>query len=111
MSLGSLQGALARIFTDPALRSAYFADPIATASQLGLRGPDAAALLALDATAVRDFADMLRRKRIACVRKALPLTCRMLGADFACRVHAACIFCCDAFATRSVSWQRLFPFS
>jgi hypothetical protein len=77
MSLESLQGALARIFTDPVLRAAYFADPAATAARLGLQGQDAATFMALDAAAVRTFAAMLQQKRTARVRRKPPLWVRI----------------------------------
>lgn len=80
MALAEVQAALARLFTDAALRDAFFADdPEAAARRCGLDKADARALARLSRPDVERFAATLLRKRVAGVRAALPLTARALG--------------------------------
>lgn len=82
MGLRETQTLLARLFTDAALRRAFFENPAATAAGFGLDPAEADRLSRLDRRAVDDFARSLLGKRALDARKALPLTAKALGAAF-----------------------------
>jgi hypothetical protein len=83
MGLREVQGALARLFTDEALRSAFLKNPAGAGPMLGLDENDAAMLGTLAPRDLRQFANSLRSKRLLDARKAMPLTARALGESFA----------------------------
>jgi hypothetical protein len=72
--LAQTQRLLARLFTDADFRGDFFADPEA-AGRSGLE--------TLDAGAVAHFSNSLTGKRLLDARKALPLTAKALGTQFA----------------------------
>jgi len=81
-SLDQIQALLARLFTNAAFRSNFFADPQTVARDFGLVPEAASALATINAKSVGQFVNSLRQKRLADARKTLPLTARALGADF-----------------------------
>jgi hypothetical protein len=83
MALADVQSILARLFTDAPLRAAFFDDPVAVGRSCGLDVAEARTLAGLSRAEVDGFAATLQRKRIADVRKMLPLTARALGDAFA----------------------------
>jgi hypothetical protein len=85
MALAEVQRALARLYTDTAVRERFLADPARVGAALGLSADEAALLARLPAAQLRYFADSLRRKRLGEVAKRLPLTHQALGARFAAR--------------------------
>jgi hypothetical protein len=88
MGLREVQGALARLFTDAALRGAFLSNPAAAGTLLGLDANDAAVLASLAPQGLRQFADSLRSKRLLDARKTMPLTARVLGEGFAEHLNA-----------------------
>ncbi len=72
--LAQTQSLLARLFTEADFRREFFADPEA-AGRSGLE--------TLDAGAVAHFSNSLTGKRLLDARKALPLTAKALGPEFA----------------------------
>ena len=83
MALADVQAVLARLFTDAPFRAAFFDDPVAVGRSCGLEAAEARTLAGLSRVEVDVFAGTLTRKRIADVRKMLPLTARALGDAFA----------------------------
>lgn len=65
MSAQSVEGFLARLYTDRALRDRFFHDPVAVATQAGLDGGEAAAVANLDRVGLELAADSYERKRSA----------------------------------------------
>lgn len=82
MGLAQLQAALARLFTDAALRERFFADPAAIGRELGLASEEIAQLTKLGQGEIAEFARSLDQKRLSAVRDLLPLTARALGDRF-----------------------------
>ena len=83
MGLAEVQQVLARLSIDRALRDRFFADPAATAAEMGLAPGDARVLAQIPKRQVEQFADSLRRKRRDQVRRVIPLAARALGRQFA----------------------------
>jgi hypothetical protein len=83
MGLTEVQGVLARLFVDPALRQRFFADPAAVGAELGLNVAEAQGLACVSRRQVDQFADSLRRKRRDQVRRVVPMAARALGPRFA----------------------------
>lgn len=79
MDLNQTQRLLARLFTDRQFRERFFADPQLAGDELGLTPGEVHQLLALSNTEVSAFAQTLHRKRLAEIRRLLPLTCRAIG--------------------------------
>jgi hypothetical protein len=73
--------ALGRLLRDRALRDAFAADPLATATRLGLRASDQPAFARLIPAELEFQAEVLLRKRFDSVRRVLPNTCRGLSRD------------------------------
>lgn len=82
MSLAQTQSALARLYTDAALRERFFADPVSTAATLGLTTETAEQLARMSAAELTSFAHSLRAKRLNDLGKMLPLTRDALGQRF-----------------------------
>jgi hypothetical protein len=82
MALADVQAVLARLFTEAPFRASFFEDPLAVGHASGLDPAEAQALAELSRSEVDGFAATLRRKRLADVRRVLPLTARALGAAF-----------------------------
>ncbi len=82
MGLAEVQGALARLYIDPALRDRFFADPAAVGAELGLGADEARGLAGVSRRQVEQFADSLRRKRRDQVRRVIPIAARALGDRF-----------------------------
>jgi hypothetical protein len=82
MGLAALQGALARLSIDPALRDRFFTDPAAVGAELGLDVADARELARISRDQVEQFADSLRRKRRDQVRRVVPLAAQALGTRY-----------------------------
>jgi hypothetical protein len=89
MALADVQVILAHLFTEAPFRAAFFADPVAVGRSCGLDAAEARTLAELLREEVDRFAETLRRKRVADVRKMLPLTARALGDAFADHVGPA----------------------
>jgi hypothetical protein len=81
VGLAELEGALARLYTDDALRERFFADPAREAATLGLSGDEAARLAASDRGRIDLFADTLRVKRFGEVSRLLPRTLAAAGEE------------------------------
>jgi hypothetical protein len=82
MGLVEVQGALARLYIDPALRDRFFADPAAVAAELGLGAEEARGLAGVSRQHVEQYADSLRRKRRDQARRIIPIAARALGDRF-----------------------------
>jgi hypothetical protein len=82
MGLAEVQGALARLYIDPALRDRFFADPAAAAAELGLGPGEARGLAGVSRRQVEQYADALRRKRRDQARRVIPIAARALGGRF-----------------------------
>jgi len=89
MALKEVQAALARLFTDEAVRASFFKDPQSAGRALGLDAGDAALLVRMAPPAIRQFAASLQAKRVLDARKAMPLTAQALGEAFAGHFRAA----------------------
>ena len=89
MALKEVQAALARLFTDEAVRAAFFKDPQSAGRALGLDAGDAALLARMAPPAIRQFAASLNAKRVLDARKMMPLTAQALGEAFAGHFRAA----------------------
>ncbi len=83
MGLAEVQGALARLSIDRALRDRFFAEPAAVGAELGLDGDESLGLAGIPRRQVEQFAGSLRRKRCDQVRRVLPIAARALGSQFA----------------------------
>jgi hypothetical protein len=79
MALAEVQGALARLYVDPALRERFFADPPAVGAELALGAEEVRMLAGISRRQVEQFAEALRRKRRDQVRRVIPITARALG--------------------------------
>ena len=82
MGLAEVQGVLARLVIDRALRDRFFADPVAAAPELGLVGQEALDLARMPRCQIDQFAESLRRKRRDQVRRLVPITARAFGDKF-----------------------------
>ena len=82
MGLAEIQGALARLYVDPALRDRFFADPAGVGVELGLGAEESRDLAGVSRRQVEQFADSLRRKRRDQVRRVIPIAARALGDRF-----------------------------
>lgn len=82
MGLAEIQGAMARLYIDPALRDRFFADPAAVGVELGLGAEEARGLAGVSRRQVEQFAGSLRRKRRDQVRRVIPIASRALGDRF-----------------------------
>lgn len=82
MELALQQKLVARLVTDRAFREKFFAEPARVAASEGLAGA-AESLAQIHQEQVRQFARVLRRRRLAMVGVQLPLTRKALGARFA----------------------------
>lgn len=80
MTLLDVQTALARLFTDGALRARFLTDPVEVCSELALSSDERESLLTLDRQQIERFAGSLRRKRRGSVRGLLPATATLLCA-------------------------------
>jgi hypothetical protein len=89
MALADVQAILAHLFTEAPFRDTFFADPVAVSRSCGLDAAEAQTLAELSRQEVDGFAGTLQGKRIADVRKMLPLTARALGNAFADHVRPA----------------------
>ena len=83
MGLIEIQVGLARLYTDAALRERFAATPLAVGRELGLDAAEATQLAQLSTAQLNRFANSLLAKRRHEVAKLLPLTCQLLGANFA----------------------------
>ena len=83
MGLAEVQGVLARLSIDPVLRDRFFDDPTAVGVPLGLDVGEALRLARIPRVQVEQFAQSLRRKRRDQVRRAVPITARALGREYA----------------------------
>lgn len=83
MGLAEFQSALARLYTDTALRERFFADPQGTGAALGLNDQEVRRLAQVSAQQVHFVARALVNKRLNEARKLLPLTTQVLGQQFA----------------------------
>lgn len=81
MGLIEVQGVLARLYTDGALRERFFTRPQAVGRELGLTGSEVAELTSAEASIVA-FARSLQVKRLMECRRLMPATCATLGADY-----------------------------
>ena len=70
-----------RLLRDGAMRDVFAANPRAVAAQLNLRESDCAALTQLIPADLEFQAGVLIRKRLDIVRRIIPETCRLLGAE------------------------------
>jgi hypothetical protein len=82
MGLAEIQGALARMYVDAALRDRFFADPAGVGTELGLDAEEARGLAGVSRRQVEQFAGSLRRKRREQVRRIIPIAARALGHRF-----------------------------
>jgi len=82
MGLAEVQGVLARLSIDAALRERFFANPAAVGPELGLATEEALGLAQIPRRQVEQFADSLRHKRRDQVRRVVPLAARALGREF-----------------------------
>lgn len=73
--------AFGRLLRDGAMRDAFAANPRALAAQLNLCASDCAALSQLIPADLEFQAGVLIRKRLDSVRRIIPETCRLLGAE------------------------------
>ena len=83
MGLAQMQEAMARLYTDAALREQFFDDPQSGGGALGLNTDETRQLAQLSRRQVSFFACSLHNKRLIEISKLLPLTHRMLGPRFA----------------------------
>ena len=83
MGLAEVQGVLARLYVDPALRDRFFADPASVGVELGLGAEESRDLAGVSRQQVEQFAGSLRRKRRDQVRRVIPIAARALGDRFA----------------------------
>lgn len=82
MGLTEVQGALARLYIDPALRDRFFADPVAVGAEMGLALDEARDLAGVSRRQVEQYAASLRRKRRDQARRVIPIAARALGDRF-----------------------------
>ena len=82
MGLAEVQGTLARLYVNPALRDRFFADPASVGVELGLGADEARDLAGVSRRQVEQFAGSLRRKRRDQVRRVIPIAARALGDRF-----------------------------
>jgi hypothetical protein len=83
MGLAEVQTALARLFTEPEMRSRFDSDPLSVAALLRLSREEACSLAKVSVQLLEHYATSLRRKRCNDAQKILPLTHRLLGREFA----------------------------
>jgi hypothetical protein len=83
MGLAEIQGALARLCVDPALRDRFFDDPAAVGAELGLVAGEAQGLACVSQRQVEQYAASLRCKRRDQVRRFIPTAARALGTQYA----------------------------
>ena len=82
MGLGEVQAALARLYTEPAIRDMLENDPEALQRECGLTDEDLEHLTHLSASELEFFATSLRSKRRGEVAKLLPGTAAALGGQY-----------------------------
>lgn len=82
MPLKEQQDLLAKLYTDPEIQEAYFADANAVLELYGIRDGEAEAFSALADIEVRFFAESLLAKRFREVQKLLPTSSKLLGPKF-----------------------------
>ena len=82
VSLKEQQNFLARLYTDEALRRRFFAGPAIVGAEFGLTPAETEELAAVLPEELDFFAQSLYWKRLREVEKLLPLTRRVVGADF-----------------------------
>lgn len=82
MSLLEQQNLLARLYLDESLRRAFLSDPAGVAGPFGLSDAEIAEIALVVPEEIDSFADSLFRKRAREIEKYLPLSRRMLGAEF-----------------------------
>lgn len=82
MGLKQQQQALARLYTDAALRAKFRANPRVASAALGLTVEEANQIASIPSQKIDRFAQSLHRKRADEVRTLLPYTCRALGESF-----------------------------
>lgn len=82
MGLAQLQGALAQLFTDAALRERFFADPAVIGREFGFASEMIVQLEKLGQAEIAEFTRSLNHKRFSAVRDLLPLTARAPGDRF-----------------------------
>jgi hypothetical protein len=80
MDLKTTQQLLARLYTDAGLRQKFFSEPTAVAAEFGIAADEVRQLAHLSQQQVEGFARSLERKRLQELRRALPVTCQVLGA-------------------------------
>jgi hypothetical protein len=83
MDLKATQRLLAELYTDGALRQRFAVSPADVAKEFGIAPAEAHHLEELSAAQLAGYARCLKRKRLSELRRALPGTCRALGADLA----------------------------
>jgi hypothetical protein len=82
MGLADVQNVMAQLFIDRAIRSQFFDDPAAIGAKLGLSAAEAQCLAQVSQCQFEHFGHSLVRKRSDQVRRSLPNTARVLGAEF-----------------------------
>src|SRR5690349_6627866 len=82
MGLADVQGVLAQLYTNTALREHFLTDPRGVGQQLGLETADIEQIAQLSAQQVTRFAHSLHNKRLGEVYKLLPLSYKVLGKRF-----------------------------
>jgi hypothetical protein len=82
MGLAELQQALARLSIDPVFRERFFTDPTNIGGTLGLSESESQNLARIPRRQIEQFAESLVRKRRDQVRRAIPITARILGDRF-----------------------------
>lgn len=82
MALADVQGLMARMFTDEAVRRQFFERPDAVAAAFGLTDHEIEEVRCLAQQQVAFFARMLERKRARGVGRLLPQSRRLLGPRF-----------------------------
>lgn len=82
MSLLDVQNFLARIYTDEVLRRQFSSAPEKVGTENNLTEKEVAELIGILPDEINFFADSLRWKRLREVEKLLPLTKKVLAADF-----------------------------
>jgi hypothetical protein len=89
MALAEVQKALARLFTDAALREVFLSDPQHGAARLGLDAIDARLLGAIAPKELRSFVASLSAKRALDARRRTPLVAAALANRFETHFEAA----------------------
>ena len=82
MSLQEQQNLLAKLYTDAEFRRAFLSEPAKIGAENGLNEGDIREIAGIMPDELNFFADSLFWKRLREVEKFLPLTGKVLGADF-----------------------------